>query len=250
MGAGIEGVMKARTRIAAIAIAVACTGLAYCWSLRTPNFLPADSNAFVAQFAPPPASDSPQTRAELDELLSLQAQRTPAETAAARADRKKDVRQFYGALGIDAASGATLTPLRNLTQHIETDVSLYVRDAKHRFVRQRPYVIEARLKPCIDDVSDNESYPSGHATYGYVIALVLAEMVPERRAALLARADEFGHHRMTCGVHFASDVAAGRAGAEWLVRELDKGADYRAARSKAAESLRAALKLPPVPPGS
>jgi acid phosphatase (class A) len=135
-------------------------------------------------------------------------------------------------------------------QRIETDVSLYVRDAKHRFVRPRPYVIEARLKPCIEDVADNESYPSGHATYGYVIALVLAEMVPERRVALLARADEFGHHRMTCGVHFASDVAAGRSGAEWLVRELDKDPGYRTARSKATETLRAALKLPSAPPGS
>lgn len=240
--------MKARIRIAAITLAIVCTGFAYWWSLRTPNFLSGDSRAFVAQFAPPPASDSAQTRAELDELLKLQAQRTPAETAAARADRKKDIRQFYGALGLDAASAASLTPLRNLMQRIETDVSRYVRDAKHRFVRQRPYVIEVRLHPCIDDVADNESYPSGHATYGYVVALLLADMVPERRQALLARAEEFGHHRMTCGIHFGSDVAAGRAGAEWLVRELAKGADYRAARSRATEALRAALKLPPAPP--
>ena len=242
--------MQVRTRIAALSLALVCTGLAYCWSLRTPNYLPADSSAFVAQFAPPPASASAQTRAELDELLTLQAQRTPAETAAARADRNKDVRQFYGALGLDAASEASLTPLRNLMQRIERDVSLYVRDAKHHFLRQRPYVVEARLHPCIGDVADNESYPSGHATYGYVVALVLAEMVPEHRAALLARADEFGHHRMTCGVHFASDVAAGRSGAEWLVRELAKEAGYRAARQKAGVALRAALKLPLAPPGS
>ena len=73
-------------------------------------------------------------------------------------------------------------------------------------------------------------------------------MVPERRKELLARADEFAHHRMTCGVHYASDIAAGRAGAEWLVNELQKGADYRTTSRKAAAVLRAALEFAEIPP--
>lgn len=204
----------------------------------------------MAQFVPPSASDSPQTRAELDELLALQTARTPAALAAARADRKKDIRQFYGALGIDPVNDASLGPLRDFMDRVESDVSIYVRAAKLRFARSRPYVIEPRLKPCTGDVADNQSYPSGHSSYGYVAALVLADMVPERRQALLARADEFAHQRMVCGVHFASDIAAGRVAAEWLLPEFAKSDGYRAGEQEGARVLRAALVLPPALPGS
>ena len=240
--------MSRYLRIAAIPLLLFATTFAYWWSQQTPYFLPRDPSAFVAQFAPPPANDSPQTRAELDELLSIQASRTSAAQAAARADRKKDIEQFYAALAVDTAAAGRLSALREFMERVESDVSLYVRAAKHRFVRSRPYVLEARLAPCIDDVADNQSYPSGHATYGFTVALLLADMVPERRQELLARADEFGHHRMTCAVHYASDIAAGRAGAEWLVSEMEKGADFRAAKSTATDELRAAMKLPPAHP--
>jgi acid phosphatase (class A) len=73
-------------------------------------------------------------------------------------------------------------------------------------------------------------------------------MVPERRQALLARADEFARQRMVCGVHFASDIAAGRVAAEWLVRELDQQPGYRSEKAETTAVLRAALKLPRAPP--
>jgi acid phosphatase (class A) len=240
-----------KARIAAISLLlIAASGAGYWhwWSNRTPNFLPGDTAAFVAQFAPPNAGDSRQTRAELDELLALQAARTPGALAAARADRKKDIRQFYGALGIDATNDSSLGPVRAFLDRVETDVSIYVRAAKLRFARQRPYIIDSRLEPCTIDVADDQSYPSGHSSYGYVAAMVLAEMVPERRAKLLARADEFARQRMICGVHYASDIAAGRVAAEWLVSALDREADFRAAKAEATAVLRKALGPPP--PGS
>ena len=238
-------------RISACALVLVVAGGAgywQWWANRSPHFLPDDPSAFVAQFAPPGASDSPQTRAELDELLALQATRTAAALEAARADRKKDIRQFYGALGIDPASDPSLGPLRDFMDQVESDVGIYVRAAKLRFARSRPYVIESRLKPCTGDLADHQSYPSGHSSYGYVAALVLADMVPERRQALLARADEFAHQRMVCGVHFASDVAAGRVAAEWLVAAFAKNDGYRSGERAAARVLRAALVLPPAPP--
>ena len=240
-----------KAKIAAVSLAfVAACGAGYWqwWSNRAPNFLPEDSTTFVAQFAPPSPANSPQTRAELDELLALQAARTPAALAAARADRKKDIRQFYGALGVDAAMDSSLGPLRDFMERVETDVSVYVRAAKLRFARSRPYVIESRLEPCTADVADAQSYPSGHSSYGYVAALILADMVPERRQALLARADEFARQRMVCGVHFASDIAAGRVAAEWLVHELDQQAGFRSEKAETTAVLRAALKLPRAPP--
>jgi acid phosphatase (class A) len=244
--------MNRKVKLAAasvLALIAACGAGYWHWANRAPLFLPEDPAPFVAQFAPPSPSDSPQTRAELDELLALQAARTPAALEAARADRKKDIRQFYGALGVDAANDSTLGPLREFMDRVESDVSLYVRAAKLRFARPRPYVVEPRLKPCTGDLADNQSYPSGHSSYGYVAALVLADMVPERRQQLLARADEFAHQRMVCGVHYASDVAAGRKAAEWLRARFTASSGYRAEEQEAARVLRAALVLPPAQSG-
>lgn len=212
------------------------------------HYLDGDTTAFVAAFAAPPAADSAATRAELDQLLELQRTRSAAEVAAARDDRQKDVARFYPALGFEPAAKPDLPALRNLLDDVESDIGPYIRDAKSKFHRDRPYVIEPKLKPCIDHVRDDASYPSGHATYGYVMAMVLTELVPERHLVLEHRADEFAHQRAVCGVHFPSDLAAGRTGAKLLVDLLEKTPEFRADANAATNELRAALKLAPRAP--
>ena len=63
---------------------------------------------------------------------------------------------------------------------MEDSIRRYVRAAKERFRRLRPYEIEPRIQPCIDDVRGDLSYPSGHAAYAYAMAYLLADMAPER----------------------------------------------------------------------
>jgi acid phosphatase (class A) len=212
---------------------------------RELHYLPDDTTTFAALLPAPPAANSPDSRRELDELLELQRRRTDAEVAAARADRKKDVSRFYAALGFTPEDTPSLPKLKSLTDDVEADVGKYVRGPKERFRRLRPYEIEAHLEPCIGNVQGDLSYPSGHATYGYVMAYLLGEFVPERRAALLARADEFARQRLVCGVHFRSDIEAGRVGARALVGMLHGSADFRRDAKSAAGELRAALSLPP-----
>jgi acid phosphatase (class A) len=207
-----------------------------------PRFLRVDQGQFVALFAKPPAADSVSTRRELDELLAIQERRIEGAVRTARADRKTEVWQFAAALGLPRERMRDMDALNELFEQVEDDVRPYVRAAKYRFLRLRPYEIEARIKPCIDDVRGDLSYPSGHATYGYVIALLLAELVPERRTQLMARAREFAQQRAVCGVHFPSDLEAGRLGAEWLVRLLLASPEYRAASEAARQELRAVVR--------
>ena len=228
---------------AGLVLALLAVGFAVRQHEREPRFLHAAEAEFVALFAAPLAADSAQTRRELDLLLVLQEHRTPAEVEAARADRKTDVWQFARALGLKPAQMRDLGALRDLAEQVESDVRPYVRAAKYRFLRLRPYEVETRIDPCIDDVRGDLSYPSGHATYGYVMAYLLADIVPERRADLMVRAEEFARQRTVCGVHFPSDLAAGRMGAEWLVERFLQSAEYRAAAKPAARELRAAMEL-------
>ncbi len=107
------------------------------------------------------------------------------------------------------------------------------------------------------DLVDSPSFPSGHTTYGYMGALVLAEMVPERFSQLMARAAEYGDDRIIMGAHYAMDVLAGRTLATYdlahllandpayLGRTLRRApvvTDYQAALRGARADVRAALE--------
>lgn len=60
------------------------------------------------------------------------------------------------------------------------------------------------------DLTNSPSYPSGHTTYGYTGALVLAFLVPERYQQMIARGAEYGNDRIIVGAHYAMDVLGGR----------------------------------------
>ena len=60
------------------------------------------------------------------------------------------------------------------------------------------------------DLTDSPSYPSGHTTYGYTGAVLLALLVPERYAEMIVRGAEYGNDRVIMGSHYVMDVMGGR----------------------------------------
>src|SRR5665213_2032502 len=163
---------------------------------------------------PPPKAGSAQERAELDELLRLQATRTPAEVKRAHDDATVSIFRFADALGSPPRFNRQQLPLTAmLFDRIARDESLFMGTAKDAFARPRPFVTEPRLAPIVDK-PPSASYPSGHTTWALACAIVLADMLPEWRTQIFARADEYAHNREVGGVHYPSDVAA----ATWRAR--------------------------------
>jgi len=79
--------------------------------------------------------------------------------------------------------------------------------------RQRPFLSDSAITPCIPNderLRASFSYPSGHAALGWGWALVLAELVPSHADAIIERGRDFTWSRVVCGVHYPSDVQAGR----------------------------------------
>lgn len=70
------------------------------------------------------------------------------------------------------------------------------------------------------ELRDSPSYPSGHTTYGYTEALLLAIFVPERYPEMVARAAEYGNNRIIIGAHYPMDIIAGRALAAYDLAQL------------------------------
>ena len=60
------------------------------------------------------------------------------------------------------------------------------------------------------NLTDSPSFPSGHTTYGYTGAILLAVLVPERYSQMVARGAEYGNDRILMGSHYVMDVLGGR----------------------------------------
>ena len=78
-------------------------------------------------------------------------------------------------------------------------------------------------------------YPSRQATSGYLWALILADLRPDRRADLLAFGTETGDFWVVCRFSWKSDAEQGRALAQSLFRQLLKAPAFKGdlARAKA-----------------
>lgn len=233
--------------------------LAACATTETPSarpVAPAIATGVERWFEPeslrllallPPVPDAASTRMELDDMLQRLARRSAADCVAADLDANKDLGRFATALGLPAASddprlretARLLADLRKLQERITNRV----KDATHR---PRPFRQDQRITTCIDrPLSD--SYPSGHATFGMAAALLLADIVPERRTELLNRGRDYGEQRIVGGVHFPSDVAAGRTAGTVIAAFLLASPQYQRESANARTGLRAALGLPAAP---
>ncbi|WP_370519925.1 phosphatase PAP2 family protein [Bordetella sp. 15P40C-2] len=141
--------------------------------------------------------------------------RDPERTALAAqdADYKNFGSAFSEAFGMEISASHTpvLFALMNRILHDSHDYAM--RSAKNHYMRVRPFVIykDATCTPERDSkMAKTGSYPSGHASFGWAAALVLAEINPERETQILRRGLSFGDSRVVCGAHWRSDVDNGR----------------------------------------
>jgi acid phosphatase (class A) len=193
----------------------------------------------VHVLAPPPAPDSPAGKADLQAVLEAQRARTPAEVADAQADVQLSVFRFADVMG-PSFTPAKLPFTAAFFDRISSDDLQATRTAKTYFNRPRPFAADPEVKPIVHEPA-NASYPSGHAAFAYVDAIILADMVPEKAAAIFDRAALFAHHRVVAGVHYPSDIEAGRiAGAvtgNVLLHDPKFMADFATARTELRHAL-------------
>jgi len=91
---------------------------------------------------------------------------------------------------------------------------------------------------------DYTSYPSGHATFGVLCAILLADVVPEKRDELFARGRQYGESRLIVGAHYPSDVAAGQTAGAMAAALLMQNPQFERRYFEARTELRTALGYP------
>jgi acid phosphatase (class A) len=157
-------------------------------------------------------------REDLLELLYLQATRTKDQCENARLEEEVSVETFFG------GENGPLSPketrrLKIFSFFKKICVGIPAAIAKGIFERPRPYLTFSEIKPCIEK-EDSYSYPSGHAAIARAMAHILAKKFPERAALFYERADEVALNRVLGGVHYPSDIVAGKKLADALSKEV------------------------------
>jgi acid phosphatase (class A) len=224
---------------------------------NTPYLAPGEVD-IIPLLPPPPALNSPAERRDLDYMLTVQNARTRAALARAEADAQVSIYRFADVLGPDF-SKESLPVLDAFFVKVIREMAGPVNQGKDHWRRPRPFLRDAALMPPEDmkegtanprpagstgPVTYSFSYPSGHSSFGALVAILLAEMVPEKRAELFARGWEYGENRVVGGVHFQTDVDAGRIDAAVIAAAFMRHPDFRNDFSAAKSELRDRLKLP------
>jgi acid phosphatase (class A) len=170
----------------------------------------------AADILPPPPGTEAERTAAMETVRSVFHNASEADKNAAYAEKKFSVFNFTEAAG-NFLVETNLPKTTAFFEKVQKDAEAVTDEGKDFFHEPRPYSTEATT-----------------------LALVLAELLPEKRDAILAHADLMGWHRVQIARHYPADIYAGRELARAIVRELKKSESFQKEFAEAKAELDAA----------
>lgn len=211
-------------------------------ALAADPYLTAKMIDLTVMVPPPPAKGSAADQADMKAVLDAQAAASDARKAQAFKDSDETVFVVYGDM-----LGAKFTPeMTPKTAHFferigdSEDDSLDA--AKPYFGRVRPWLANEAVKP-VAKPTKSGSYPSGHSTRVTIYAIMMSQMLPEKKDQIWARAADYAYSRIVGGMHFPTDVEAGKMTGAAMAAVMLQSPQFRADMADAKAELRAALGL-------
>ena len=193
--------------------------------------------------APPPAAESDQQRVDLTTVLLAQEGRTVAQGNRAVADNDFSIFRIAGEVLGPSFTAERVPKTTALFARVNKDAQTVFEATKDVWERPRPFKMSTDIR-AIGELPKSGSYPSGHATLGYLAAIILANMVPEKNENLFSRGREYGQNRILAGVHFPTDIEAGRIAATAMAVALMQNEAFMKDFAEAKAELRRELRLP------
>ena len=194
-------------------------------------------------FVPPP----PQAGGalELAERAIVRGPWTPERRAQALEDNAIDPFAAFDSVLGDSFTAASFPATLTLLTRAGRAAGYAGDPVKFVYRRERPFLHDEAITPCIPDepaLRASFSYPSGHAALGFGWSLVLAELIPSHADAIIERGRDFSWSRVVCGVHYPSDVDAGRVVAAAAIARLHADPDFQRELAAARAELAAAYR--------
>ena len=185
--------------------------------VRAWNMTPAD--IVTERPPPPPSTSSQQMKDETAEVKRTVDQLTSGQLAIAQ--KWNDGAGTYSPPGhwndvaleyvrdaqMSEVRAARVFALLNMAMH---DAGVGCWEAKYHYFNPRPSQLDASIKTQIG-MPNFPSYTSGHSTFSAAAASILSYLFPSGATSFAAMRDEAGISRLYGGIHYRSDIEAGKA---------------------------------------
>lgn len=158
----------------------------------------------------PPAQNSPEAKAEFEQVQQISLNRTPEREKQAIADQRQALVNFLNGMDTAYVDG-THREVRLLFREAQVELSILLKSVHRLTNRTRPFQLWAkvRVKPCTGARPEGTSFPSAHAATAALYAELLKAAIPELGEKLEERVKSYDESRLVCGFHFPSDLVAG-----------------------------------------
>ena len=208
------------------------------WQVHAPVYFQPESVDVAHLLPAPPMPGSLAAEADLEAVRMAQAFRTLDQEAWAKFIETDGL--FKHAPEVGPWFTAQNLPVCDAFFRRVLDDAHGVSDrAKKLYDRPRPPMVDPQLKPCVS-VPTSTSFPSGHSMQAFLMASLLADLLPEKRELLMARAHRAAWSRIIGGVHFPTDDIGGRTLAQGILAELRRSPafliDMEACRREMAQA--------------
>ena len=186
----------------------------------------------IASLLPsPPTDSSPAGQLDLQIVKQLQQNMTPERAKAIRGDLPQDVYNIAGPVLGRSFTKEKFPLTGEFIAKVVKDAGFGVGPVKQRYMKPRPFKYSSELAAPFEDIAKStggSTYPSGHSTTAYEVALILGTMLPSKRDALYERANTYSINRVTSGAAYSSDAEGGHIAATLAVYEMMKKPEFRA----------------------
>ncbi|MGB8369451.1 MAG: phosphatase PAP2 family protein [Limisphaerales bacterium] len=199
------------------------------------HYLAAGEPDVIALLAPPPLPGSAEQAADLNEVRAVYHAASSNDIAIAYSQKKFTIFTFTPAIGPFFVPDK-FPKTEAFFLRVQAEAEAVTDNAKDFYKRPRPYVLDPSLAS--GKLEKSFSYPSGHSTESMVLALVLADLFPDKHDAIVAQARSIGWHRVEIARHYPTDIYAGRVFAQAIVRQMKKNdafqKDFASAKAEVA----------------
>ena len=136
----------------------------------------------------------------------------------------------------EGVTAESFPKVSRLLRGIMHDMRLMEFTIKYSLLRPRPYHLEPALKPL--KKINSPSFASGHTMWAFIQAFTWSELVPEKREAFIALAEEIRRSREVMGIHFPSDNEASRRIAYTMIQYYFQNRDFKKDFQEAEKELK------------
>ena len=162
------------------------------------NYLKPGAPDLTVLLPPPPDVFSAQARADEAAVAAAVAGRSRTQFLEAQDDSARTVFFYAPSIG-DGFTPQRLPVTTAFFARVGSDIQVLVDNAKLYWNRPRPNGAQ----------KTRGSYPSGHAAFAAASAIILSQLIPEKRDAIFTQARTFAENRILLGLHYPSDIASG-----------------------------------------